>query len=238
VSNAPGSLMVELWFEHEPQLDPRDVAAAVPHAESKGDLIIHPRFVQEPVEGDPAALGTSLLRGGGSEREFAPTAEQTWDWDEAEETLSRCSHSLLVAELLGRYHPFRDRLEAFLPTLRAAIAVTRPAALWCPNSTRIVTPAFEHDHSPFVNVRMFRGEDFLLMDTLGLHVLGLRDFQCRFTDRAPGEIAAALLNLAGYALEHGDVIEDGDTMGEEYWRCRHDVAIVAPEREVVDLEPS
>jgi hypothetical protein len=236
VSNPPSSLLVELWFEDEPQLDPADVAAKVPGTEHRGDLIIHPRFVQEPVEGEPAALGTSFLRGGRSERAFAPTAEQTWDWDEAEAALARCSHSLLVAELLGRYHPFRDRLEAYLPTLRAVVELTRPAALWCPNSNRLVEPPFEHDFTPLVNVRFFRGQDFLLMDTLGLHVLGLRDYQCRFADRDAGEIAGQLIDLCAYSLEHGDVIEDGDTMGEEYWRCRHDVSLVEPEREVVDLE--
>ena len=236
MNNEPTSLMVELWFEDEPRLDPADVCAAVPGTERQGDLIIHPRFVQEFVEGEPAALGTSLLRG--SRGEQLPSADQTWDWEDAGEVLERCSHSLLVAELLGRYHPFRDRLEAYVPTLRAVVELTRPAALWCPNSTRLVRPAFKEDLSPLVNVRMFRVEDVLLMDTLGLHVLGLRDFQCRcaYGDRDPNEIAGALLDLAGYALEHGDVVEDGDTTGEEYWRCRHVESVAAPPREVVDLE--
>ena len=125
-----------------------------------------------------------------------------------------------------------------MPTLRAIVALSRPAALWCPNSIRIVPPTFEQDLSPLVNVRMFRVEDVVLMDTLGLHVLGLRDFQCRYRhgDRDPNQIAGALLDLAGYALEHGDVVEDGDTTGEEYWRCRHVASVAAPPREVVDLE--
>jgi len=44
---------------------------------------------------------------------------------------------------------------------------------------------------------------------------------------------------AAYILEHGDVIEDGHTIagpgGEEHWHCRHETALVAPERTVLDI---
>ena len=236
MNNEPTSLMVELWFEDEPQLDPADVCAAVPGTERQGDLIIHPRFVQEFVEGEPAALGTALLRGSRGEQQ--PSADQTWDWEHAGEVLARCSHSLLVAELLGRYHPFRDRLEAYVPTLRAVVELTARPRCGARTAPGSCGPRSSKTSRPWSTCACSASKTSLLMDTLGLHVLGLRDFQCRcaYGDRDPNEIAGALLDLAGYALEHGDVVEDGDTTGEEYWRCRHVESVAAPPREVVDLE--
>lgn len=102
----------------------------------------------------------------------------------------------------------------------------------------------EHDLAGVVNVRLFRIENdpgVTVMDTIGLHCLGLPDLQCHFRDLDPGAMARVLYDTAAYVFENGDVIEDGHTVagvgGDEHWRCQHEDALVEPRREVLDIDP-
>ena len=80
----------------------------------------------------------------------------------------------------------------------------------------------------------------MVMDTLGLHVFDLPDAQCRFApdDQEPNAIAAMLYDLAAYLLDRGDVISDGDTIGDLPWRCKDALALVPPARRMLDLVPA
>jgi hypothetical protein len=243
----PRTLMVELWFETPPQLDNAALAAAVPGSEPAGDnetvLVVHPRFEHIYTDGKRAPIITAVLGPihNGEREGYVPDPSQTWDWEQAATVLDRCSHAVVLSEWTGPFHPFRNRIAAFVPTVRAAIELTSPVAAWCPNSERVVKPLelLEDELAPLVNVRMFRVEDdgSTLMDTLGLHALGLPDAQCRFdqSEHDPPVIAAMLYDLAAYLLDHGDVIADGDTLGELPWCCRDGQALVAPDRRVLDL---
>jgi hypothetical protein len=42
--------------------------------------------------------------------------------------------------------------------------------------------------------------------------------------------------ITRYLFDNGDVIEDGHTVGVERWVARHEVALIAPERDVLDLD--
>ncbi len=50
-----------------------------------------------------------------------------------------------------------------------------------------------------------------------------------------------LYNAAYYLFEHGDVIDDGDTIQgiptDQRWTCQHELALAEPEREVIDINP-
>src|ERR1700754_1091839 len=220
----PRTLMVELWFETPPQLDNAAFAAAVPGAEPAGDdkalLVAHPRFEHTYTDGKRAPIITAVLAPihNGERPHYAPDPSQTWDWAQAATVLDRCSHAVVLSEWTGPSHPFRNRIAAFVPTVRAAVELTSPVAAWCPNSERVVEPRelLEDELAPLVNVRMFRVQEGVLMDTLGLHALGLPDAQCRFdpSEHEPPVIAAMLYDLAAYLLDRGDVIADGDTLGE------------------------
>ena len=191
------TLTAELWFDHEPQLDPDAVPGAVP----------------------------------------APTTDQTWDWEEADAVLARCTHSLLVAEKPGGGRSYSERLDAFVPTLNAAIERLSPDAIWLPHSERVARPTTFDALAACVNVRMFlvNDTDQRLMETLGLHALGLPDVQCVFDADEPASIAGLLFDVAGYLLQSGDVIEDGDTIGNRPWRCDEGTSVVAPERRMFTL---
>jgi hypothetical protein len=172
------------------------------------------------------------------EHTTAPDPSQTWDWNGAAEALARCEESVLVIELLA--HAGREqRVEAFVPALRTVIEHTRPAAVWLPHCSRVARPddLLEEELPAFVNVRLFQLDEDLVMDTLGLSLLGLPDAQCRFAaaDYEPNEIATVLYDLAAYLLDRGDVIGDGDTVGDLPWVCHEAEALVGPGRRVLAL---
>jgi hypothetical protein len=242
------TLMVELWFEAEPQLDPDALVAALPGTDrmpSDGPVLVaHPQFVHHYEDREQCIITAALYPDAGATNGDRPDTTQTWDWPEAGDVLARCRHQLLIAEFAGRAHPHKDRLEAYLPTLRAAVELTRPAAAVCPTSDRVVRPheLLEDELAPFVNVRLFRvsDDDSTLMDTLGLHALGLPDVQCRFDHarHSPESIGVMLYDLAAFLVDRGDVIADGDTVGDLPWRCHTGEALVEPERRVLDLTPA
>ena len=78
------------------------------------------------------------------------------------------------------------------------------------------------------------------MDTLGLHVLRLPDLQCHFNQLDPAGVANVLYNLSAYIAEQGDVIENGNTISgisdADKWRCQHEMALLPPERVVLDID--
>ena len=95
-----------------------------------------------------------------------------------------------------------------------------------------------------LNVRLFNiqgAPDDRVMDTLGLAALGLPDLQCHFRDLECNDVASLLRNLGLYLFEHGDIIEDGHTVSgipaTEKWRCQHEMALIGPERIVLDIDP-
>ena len=79
------------------------------------------------------------------------------------------------------------------------------------------------------------------MDTLGLAALGLPDLQCHFHGLDCNDVARLLHNLGLYVFENGDIIEDGHTIDGpkpgDKWRCQHEMALVKPERMVLDINP-
>ena len=102
----------------------------------------------------------------------------------------------------------------------------------------------EHPLAGLVNVRLFRIENdpgVCVMDTLGLHALGLPDFQLHFRDLEPSALAAHLYNLAAYAFEAEEPIESGHTVsgpdGDERWRVQLEDALLEPARVVLDIDP-
>jgi hypothetical protein len=143
-----------------------------------------------------------------------------------------------------------DRLDCFL---RAVITSSPPLALHWLGSERVVEPSaylattrlVDRLATGFVNVRLFRVEGRrpgeCVMDTLGLASFGLPDLQCHFVGLETEKVATVLYNYAGYVFEEGDVLEDGNTVegavpGSK-WRCRHEMALVGPERPVIDFHP-
>lgn len=247
------SLTVELLLDKSTGLDPDAIEAAVrrtlPESRlvggSPGVTIAHDRFTHTHDDGNTAPVMTLILGSGMFESPSEIDLSQTWTFPNADEAVAGSTDRVLVTEMMGMFHEPADRVTAFTAVLRAAIELLRPIAIWSANSQHLIEPDDFVDDEPaaLMNVRMFRVEpetDVLVMDTIGLHVLGLPDIQCHFRGLEPSDMANALYSTALYVLEAGDVIEDGNTIsgieGTERWRCQHEMALVAPERIVLDID--
>ena len=178
---------------------------------------------------------------------------QTWAWDGAEAAVRQAKTAMLVTDLIASSLDHRIRLPAYQAVLGAAVELLRPAALWFAVGERFVEPAayladLDADRAAFestVNVRYVTIEERpeeQLMDTVGMKSFGLPDVQCHFTTLDPSWVAGKLLGIARYLFDEGDIIEDGNTVPglrvDERWPCAHEVALMDPEREVLDIDPS
>jgi hypothetical protein len=181
--------------------------------------------------------------------------EQTWDWPGARDAVAASTASIVVSDFCARGLDREERLDVYLGMVSSLIELTPcRAILWTPAGKlvdpkallRSLEPGEGYDplHSA-LNVRLFNVEDRrpgeLVMDTLGLAPFGLPDVQLHFLDLDPSKVAGFLHGVARYLFGQGPVIEEGDTVpGSDGapWLCRYEEALVAPERVVIDIEPS
>lgn len=245
----PQTLVAELWYAIAPDLTDPALLAGLrtisPATEVQQDSLAVPFGGAD--QGGPRPLLTVVLPGSplGVDDKSLPDVSQTWDWA-AEEALREARASVLVTEMFADAHPAADRVAALTGVVAALVAGTAPLAVSWPTSQRVSDPAAPAAGGldGLLNVRLFSvsatGEE-QVMDTLGLAPFGLPDVQCHFRGLDPGELAGVLFSTATYVFEDGDVISDGDTIsgpqGDEHWVCRHEDALVALPRTVIDIDP-
>jgi hypothetical protein len=159
--------------------------------------------------------------------------------------LAGTTHTLVVLDLMGQVHAPGPRAAAFRSVVNAIIAQTQPIGTWWPVSTLALPPqaATASPLGGLVNVRLFNDADspgHLLMDTVGMHALGLPDAQIYLHDLPEGRVAAVLFDLAEYVFG-GAEIHPGHTVqgvhADQRWRVSHQPAKVDPERLVLELDP-
>jgi hypothetical protein len=182
---------------------------------------------------------------------FSASLIQTWDWQEAEQIVSKVKQCITITMSFPDSLNRKDRIELVHRTVLSALDVLNPLAIhWLP-SQRIVNPARYIDDlahggqlfSSAVNVRMFKIEnsDERVMDTIGLSAFGLPDLQCHFAGLDPRQVTVYLYELSDYVFRHGDVFRDDDTIDGlqpgDKWKIRKENAYVSPTRRVIDLWP-
>jgi hypothetical protein len=251
------TLMVELLYEAPPHVDAEQIAARVRETlagtHAVGDaagkaMLAHRDFPREFEEGRKAILTLVVP----PEQEKDGVDPERYDlsqsaaFPDAGAAVASARTTRLVAEMLGVGAPVRQRVSAFKTSLEAVIAETEPLAVWSPGAGELLDPSAlgQHPLAGLVNVRHFQVEEDArasVMDTLGLHALGMPDFQLHFRDLDPSAVAAHLLNLAAYASDAEEPIESGDTVSgpghDERWRVQLEKALVGPERLVLDIDP-
>jgi hypothetical protein len=248
---------VELLFDRPPTLAAEKVLSIVQRQLPQTELIqaegaaiqfAHRDHVVRFADGEACATTAVLMSEHGvDESDFREALDQTGDWPDASKTLARCGHRLLVTDLLSSTLPYQDRLDLIWVMVKAVAQATGPLVCHWQRSGKLVDPGRLGNDPLYaaLNVRLFRVESGrdgeCVMDTLGLAALGVRDVQCHFSGLEPGRVAAWLHSVGRYLYENGDVIGDGHTLqGLEpahKWRCQHTRALVAPTREVVDVDP-
>lgn len=247
-------LIAELWYEQPPDLADPAVLAALravsPATEAEHGSGTHHGSVTVPHpldDPDLPPLLSVVVPGSplGQDGKSRPDVGQTWDWPQAEEAVGRCSASVLVTEMLAEGRTATERVSCLGRVVAALVRATEPVALHWARSQRVSDPATfgAEDLDGVINVRMVadaRDDEALAMDTLGLHVFDLPDIQCHFRGRPPGAVAELLFATAVYLFEHGDVIEDGntisDTDGDGHYLCYREASLLDPARLVIDVD--
>jgi hypothetical protein len=187
-------------------------------------------------------------------RSYEAALRQSWHFPQARERLSGCSAAVVVSDLMATPLERHRRLELFQDCVAAALEVVACEAIfWRPSQLLVAPEVFLADlarpgyprlFAGAVNVRLFNisgaAGDYV-MDTMGLAIFGLPDVQCHFGGLSPNDVGPLLFDTALYLFDKGDVIEDGQTVSglprEARWRCQHEMALVGPERVVLDISP-
>ena len=186
--------------------------------------------------------------------QYETALQQSWGFPKARQTVAGCTATLLISEVLSSRLEYRQRIALFQNFVAGALEVIPCEAIYWRPTEQIIDPKeyrYHFDNPGYprfslgaLNVRLFNiqgAPDDRVMDTLGLAALGLPDLQCHFRDLECNDVASLLRNLGLYLFEHGDIIEDGHTVSgipaTEKWRCQHEMALIGPERIVLDIDP-
>lgn len=147
-------------------------------------------------------------------------------WPNAAETVSE-HQTHVVVTVLGELEPIE--LSTVLSQATASLMAVSESAIgvyWC-NATLLVPKDLFVDfatqvmpHGPPLHIWVdFRvgagGENLSEGFTTGMSALGHMEFESQDATEPPGELRERFLALAGYLIENGPVIQDGNTVGED-----------------------
>lgn len=183
---------------------------------------------------------------------------QLWDCPEKDEILAACKYKLMLSDFIASGLEYKERAELLTGWLETTLELLPDCtAVWIPSSEKLLTREQVLDN-PWnencrflhfgMNVRFFniQGTNDMLVDTLGLYAIGLPDVQYHFHDLDPNAVVNHANNVAAYIFIQDDPIGDGETIaglngmemdGEVHWKCQHELALIQPEREVMDICP-
>jgi hypothetical protein len=220
----------------------------VPLDEASPDLaFLHLDHVTD--RGVPAQFAVGRDHGGGAD----DAVVQAWNWPGARNAVDRSRAWLTVADRSAENLPRASRLRLLHGAVASVMELAPVTALHWLSSDRLVDPAAYFEMTTdllrfvgaSVNARLFgvkspeSGE--AVMDTLGLAAFGLPDLQIHYRGLDHNRLATWLYNLAAFIFEKGDVLENGNAVPglepDSPWTCRREWSLVAPKREVVDINP-
>ena len=258
--------VAELHYLSVPEWDPAAVVERVealiesgvespePEEPSPTRLFFHTRYPMQFSDGTAPAVTSFIWTERPSDPNHCLEAiQQTWDLEDAQERIQACQGYHLVTEFMAQWLEPAYRMKLFHGVLQAIVELTKPHAIVFRHAQKVVAPERYLTYcseAPILrpgslNVRSFRvanvPEREMIMDTRGLEEVGLHDLQCHFQDLDPNDVSELLYNAGIYIGEMGPVIESGHTISGiepgSKWVCRFEEALVAPEREVLDLNP-
>lgn len=187
--------------------------------------------------------------------EITKALQQSWAFPAAAQVYEACSHTRLLTNMMSSPLSHQVRRRIIANGLLALLETTRVDLIYWAPTQQMLSPAdiVERYSDPqqlanplhgFLNIRFFNisnSNGDMLMDTLGLNALGLTDFQVHYRGLEPDSVARLLYNLAAYAFEKGDIIEDGHTVEgidkKSRWTCRRENSLLDPQRGVLDIDP-
>lgn len=260
LGNKPKMMMFRMLFVEKPTIDLqlvlKELQQVFPNVElaEEAKVFTFPDCEVEYKEGIVPAQCVVMQSDDDSVKNITDKyVEQNWHWDEASVELEKCNHEILVTDFLSRSLEPRIRIVLMQQMLIALFKVCKPLVLVSEHAEKLIDPnVFLQDCLDpnylaldlMVNVRLFNVDQpeygKLLMDTVGLHALGITDLQLFFHDEQMiTNIANRFWDYAYYLMEAGDVINDGNTIEgftkESKFECKKAIATSQPRRTVINL---
>lgn len=180
--------------------------------------------------------------------------EQSWNYDKDKESIKSCKFKVLVTDLMAIGLGYTKRVELFQKALYAIVELIPCEGINFHIAEQVISREDYLENNPLsdeydplfgiLNVRLFNIENEkneYIMDTLGLSAIGLCDLQCHFKNLNPSGISNILYSYGYYIFDNQNAVENMTTVEgispNEKWKCNHEVALVGPERVVLDINP-
>jgi len=176
---------------------------------------------------------------------------QFWDCPDGVVILDSCPWRIMICDFLASGLPTLERAYILSDWLEIVLELFPTCtAIFSQASGKLLTAenARENPYSgPLrffhfgVNARFFRiqGGNEMMVDTLGLHALGLPDMQYHFRDLDPNAVINHAYNTAIYQFENDAPIASGHTIeGVEpgsQWKCQYESSLIQPVRDILDV---
>lgn len=203
----------------------------------------------------PPGIAITISHEEPDEEKLKRSLEQSWNYSNNKELIKNCKVKVIVTDFVAIGLDYNKRVELFQKALYAIVEVL-PCKLINFNITEQLISRDEYlENNPLdeeydllfgmLNVRKFniQGEEQeYIMDTLGLSAIGLCDLQCHFKNLDTNEVRDILYSYGYYIFDNPDVAEkikeiEGTSLKGTRWKCKHEVAIIEPERIVLDINP-
>jgi hypothetical protein len=234
----------------------------MPNWEAKGSqswMFFLPEFSIEFDDGKEVPYTLMLL--GFSENKEVRGNEmersQFWRTPNGMDLLNSCPWQVFVGDFMSSTHPAPLRAKVLTDWLEIALDLF-PACkgVWFESSRNVMTVETLRDnphtgkHRIFhgaVNFRFFRVDNTeeVVIDSLGLHMLGIPDVQFHFRGLDPSLVVNLAYDIANYQLENEVLIKNNETISgfdaegnydERFrWKCRYETSLIEPKRRVLDV---
>ena len=180
-----------------------------------------------------------------------------WNVKDANGLLSSCTYAVRLADDNALTMEYKQRGKMLTQLIEAGLALyPDSAAVYVPASGRLMTaaqvrenPARGGDRFLYlcVNTRLFSisgTSSDMMVDTVGLYLLGLPDIQYHFHSLNPNKVmkhaysVASLLYSVGAVMKSGETIDGMDNYGispEIRWPFQYEQALIEPPRVVMAI---
>ena len=187
-----------------------------------------------------------------AKKDLVPELAKThlWGFPNHEEVLSVCPWQIIVTDMLGTWLPAFQRAEVLSSAIDTILELypNCEAVYYGPSQNLVQADKIreneETGHKRYLygglKGRSFRveGSNDMVIDTLGLHVLGLPDAQYHFHDLDANALMNHAYNLAYYIYENDAPIKSGETIDgieEGVWVCQYEESLLEPKRIILDV---
>lgn len=184
---------------------------------------------------------------------------QLWDLKNSEEFLAQCHFMLPISDFMASGLPYKDRCRLLADWLEIAFDLFPTAVgVWAPSAGKMLdreramnNPLAEEGRFLWfgLNVRLFNIQDSndQVMDTLGMHAIGLPDVQLHFSGLDSNLLVNYLYNVASYLYDNDVPIKSGETIDgiddqgkivqDIQWTCQYERSLIQPVRTVLNIRP-